>query len=1153
MNARLRKIISTLLFFVMLLSFTFPLASCGGDGEDEPGGGDTPGGETGDGTGTGGDNKPDPDNTPSTATYTVTVKSAYGRLLDDIVVYIHDEASPNDYSTEGRARLDKTGTATFTLDTKKTYSVLVEGAPDGYVIEDKYFFDSSRCANIKLASAPRTDEDFDDVDYYEVGDVIHDFTLTATNGKTYTVSEVLKNQQMLMINLWYSTCGPCVNEFPYIAKAYKSYNELHGNAGTNIVEIFAINDYGESINTIKDFKVNITDEFGNVSTESLPFPTFKAEANGYERGSFFAKFTGGISGNKGYPTTIFIDRAGVICCIEVGSVPNDKAFTNAFDHFTAANYDQKLVDSIGEFTPIVKPNVDAPSMDEIDDVLTGNYRGTDDKIDVSYRFDDAEFNWPYIVTEMGGEACLRPSNKDIDSSYSILYADVYMKAGDALAFEYFCSTLKTNMAQDAMVIIVNGKNIMEIAGYSGQTVTWETCFPYVAQHDGVYEVAFAYIKDDSDYIGEDGVFIRNLRVVDDSEIDEDTYIFRYAAENRNEDGDGYENYVEVFYNENDGYYHVGSVNGPLLLAQLVDTYSRFDSSKTVFERLYASVDEYGNNVFMVNGVNCFLQMEKYGNYAANSALPGHCPVNQELATYLKAYADQYDLTVGQMPGENVWLQLCCYYDAYGPTAVAYPDPIKGLSTFSAYELKLDTTTTVTYNTIVVPRGYLYKFTPEESGVYRITSYSTMPNEAIVGWIFKTDDNGTQGLAGDRVFYEDSEKLERIVPELVFDGYKVVCPVCHADVIFRKEFNADGTEKVITSVECSDPACIDPATEERTVITDLSAKESVYSIDRLNVSMATYMEAGKDYYVAIAFHTVEQLGSIDFDIKYIGESFDKFVIASPGHFTYELGENGEMGETIAGGIDVKLCDIDGCTDCADMAAKCGVSADTKYYHSVNEDGTLGYLVFADFHMYTGILPSMSIIDANNNHGFDFTSNPAKSTEDEIAENFYKTMIEIGRQALYATWGTGMTEEEKDEVWVSYCMDEVLRGNTNGLKDLEDSETIIAEALEWAAFVNSEGEKYLMTIWGDKFEENWEFYKMDDIKVGIYHGDNSDYTNAINAYAALMLNEQDHPERQGCVAVDAQLAHILQMFIDRHSFEGVKDAWIKFCYYYVELGA
>ena len=389
--------------------------------------------------------------------------------------------------------------------------------------------------------------------------------------------------------------------------------------------------------------------------------------------------------------------------------------------------------------------------------------------------------------------------------------------------------------------------------------------------------------------------------------------------------------------------------------------------------------------------------------------------------------------------------------------------------------------------------------------------------------------------------------------LVFDGYKVVCPVCHSDIIYRKEFNDDGTEKVITSIECSDPGCVDPETEERTVITDLSAKESVYSIDRLNVSMATYMEAGKDYYVAIAFHTVEQLGSIDFDIKYIGETFDKFVIASPGFFTYELGENGEMGETIAGGIDVKLCDVDGCADCADMAAKCGVSADTKYYHAVNEDGTLGYLVFADFHMYTGILPSMSIMDANKNHGFDFSSNPAKSQKDEEADNFYKTMIEIGRKALYATWGTGMTDEEKDEVWVSYCMNEVLRGNTDGLKGLEDSEEVIAQALEWAEFVNNEGVNYLKNLWGSEFDAKWADYQMEDIKKGIYHGDNSDYTDAINAYAALMLNEQDHPERQGCVAVDAQLAHMLQMFIDRHSFEGVKDAWTKFCYYYVELGA
>lgn len=1157
-----KRIISAILVVAMLLCSALALASCGGGGDDSgkctshvDNNGDGICDTEGCGEAVEGENPPD--DTQKTATYTVTVKTAYGMPLDKAVVYIHDEASSNPSSSEGRARVDKNGVATFTLDTSKTYSVFLidgEGIPDGYTVEDKYMFDSQRRADIRLHSAPRTDETIDEADDYEVGDVIHDFSITDINGKTWKVSEVLKEQQMLLLNFWYVECSACVTEFPYMIKAYNDYNALHGNDGKNIVEIFAINDHADPIGQIRDFTVPVTDELGNTTYEPLSFPSFKAENSNYLSYSFIRKFFEDDS-STGYPVSVFIDRAGVICCIEVGAVTNAKAFTNAFDHFTAADYDQKLVDSIAEFTPITIPTVDAPTSDEIDEALSGtNYR-TGEKIEVNYRFDDAELNWPYIITEIGGEICLRPSNKDIDNSYAILYADVYLEAGDALAFDYFSSTQSSNSGEDYMVLIVNGKDIYTISGYDGQDVNWKTCYTYVAQHSGTYELAFAYIKDSADYVGEDAVFIKNLRVTSSDDIDVETYIFRYAAENENSDGDGYQNYVQVFYNESDGYFHVGSVNGPLLLAQLVDTYTQFDRSKTVFERLYANTDDYGEVVFMIDGVNCFAQMEKYGNYASNSSIPGHVPVTLELREYLEAYVNLFRREVGESASENLWLQLCCYYDAYGNGVEQMEDPIKGLSTFSAYDAVLDTEMTVTYDSIVVPRGYLYKFVPTVSGAYRITSYA---DSAVVGWIFTTDEDGESGRAGNRILYLDSELGERIVPELVFDGYKVVCPNCQKDVIFKKEYDEHGAEVVIESVECSDPVCVDPTTELPTVITDLSGKEDIFSIDYKNISMAAYLEAGKSYYIAIAFHTVEELGSFNFDLKYIGETFDKFVLASPGLFTFEMDENGAMGETIAGGIDVKLCDVDGCADCADMALKSGKPTGTKYYHSVNKDGTLGYIVFADFHLATdifnhNIVSMISYIENGKQiYGFDFTDNPGKSDLDREAETFYDTMIKYGQEALYVSWGTGMTDEEKDEVWLSYCMNEVILGNTNGLKDLEEADALIAQAIEWAEFVKEKGIDYLEALWGDDFDEKWSYYQMDDIIAGIYHGDNSNYTDVMMAYADNMLNEADHPERQGCLAVDEQLAHILQMFMDKHTFDGVKDSWIKFCYYYEMLG-
>ena len=45
----------------------------------------------------------------------------------------------------------------------------------------------------------------------------------------------------------------------------------------------------------------------------------------------------------------------------------------------------------------------------------------------------------------------------------------------------------------------------------------------------------------------------------------------------------------------------------------------------------------------------------------------------------------------------------------------------------------------------------------------------------------------------------------------------------------------------------------------------------------------------------------------------------------------------------------------------------------------------------------------------------------------------------------------------------------------------------------------------------------------------------------------------PELEGCVAVNAELATLLQKLMDKYTFEGVDDSWTKLCFYYQHLGA
>jgi len=280
---------------------------------------------------------------------------------------------------------------------------------------------------------------------------------------------------------------------------------------------------------------------------------------------------------------------------------------------------------------------------------------------------------------------------------------------------------------------------------SGDGDGWETCYPYVALEDGVYELSLCYLKDTGSDVGDDTIYIDNLRVVEDLDlIDKETYIFRHAVNDFNDLGSGYNSYVDVVLGA-DGYYHVGSADGPILLANLMSG-SRF-GDMSVWNMAY-------NGLIVVDGKDYVDDIEKFANYSINSKMYGYCSVNEELRQILEKVAEAVGIEVGN---EDQWLQMCVYYDAYGTGGKQMEDPIKGLAPFSAYEAKLDIANSVTYTQIIMPRGYLFKFTPEESGVYRITSYSTEAgivsgvDYAVDAWIF----NENHELM---FTYEHSEKM-----------------------------------------------------------------------------------------------------------------------------------------------------------------------------------------------------------------------------------------------------------------------------------------------------------------------------------------------------------------------------------------------------------
>ncbi len=672
---KLQKILALILAAVLVLS----MAACTDNG--------------GDPTGT--------DNAQSgqTVTYVITVQSVGGLPLDGLDVYIYGDNTLTDLKQFGKT--DASGKAEITTTAGAGDVAVLSGVPKGYEVKDCYPLTGVQ-TNITLTSALIKDGNLADVpgdQPLSLGDVMYDFTVTDSDGTEVTLSQMLQEKDMVLLNFWYTTCTWCLKEFPYMEQSYQTYQDKVG--------IIALNPY-ETNDVIASFK-----ESNGLSFNMANCP-----------GSFPQAF-----GVTGYPTSEVVDRYGIICLIESGGLTSVTPFNNTFEFFSGENYKQQLCPGgIADITVAVKPTYTMPSSEELAAVLNQG------DITVTYSAEtgeDGEYSWPFILDEEKKAACA--SNKGIENSYAILYATVHLQAGQAVGFDYLSSCAS---GTDVLYVIVDGEDIYQISGVAEEGA-WAKCYPWVAQTEGDYEVALCYMKGSGDAAGDDTVYVRNFRVVDAKDVDTPSYIPRQAAVENDTDY----TYATIVYNEKDGYYHVGSTNGPLLLATLND-YSQFSEEKTV-------LDMITDGDVVVDGHNYYDDILPFCSYASNSSLFGVCTVNKDLAEYLKIVAD----VAGFTDDENEWLKICYYFEAYGTNGVQLQDPIAGLAPFSAYEAKLGknvSTNYYYYDRTIIPRGTFAQFVPTTSGVYRITS-RTDSNSSVEGWIFNRD-------MEELVVYEMDERL-----------------------------------------------------------------------------------------------------------------------------------------------------------------------------------------------------------------------------------------------------------------------------------------------------------------------------------------------------------------------------------------------------------
>ena len=866
------RLLALLLVCCLLFSSLSILTACGGgsEGGGESGGGSEGGSQGGNGTeggsgngngsgneggnqgGTGGDQ-------PATSKYEVAVKSLTGASLGGIGVFVYNDVeSFNNGIPRTFKNLDSNGLASFDLPASDKYVISLTTTMQGYNVAPYYELEAK--TSIILTTSVISNTDLTGVSY-TTGNVMRDFTVTDTDGNEFTLSEVLKEKSGVLINFWFVSCGPCATEFPYMNTAYGNYRDD--------IEIIAIAPSSQAGNTsnaaIKAYKEDMGLDFRFAY---------------YDDTALIRAF-----GVSAYPTSVFVDKYGVICLIEEGAVTSEKPFNAAFAHFSSDKYEQKLFDSIGELVPVDKPDVTMPPSADIEAAINGDNLATDeadDKIDATYKPEEqpgsAEYSWPFLVGEKDGKPCVYASNSGKDGSFAMLYSYVTLKAGEALAIDYYAST---EYGEDNLFIIVNGKDVLQISGDSSDE-GWKTCYPYVASEDGEYEVVFAYIKSDGTDFGEDTVYLTNYRIVKESAVDAKTYIPRFAATNL-VNGLYYSDYADVVYNEADGYYHVGDKNGPLLLVDLMGP-TRFN--KTPVVTIIGTSDEQTG--IQVNGVSIYGTVIKYCNYASNASLglTGYSPVTKELRECLIAIAEAMGLGVlGNIAPETEWLAMCEYYDAYGTNGVQMEDPIKGLAPFSAYDTVLNDPDDKTnfpnkfvYDRIIMPRGFKAKFVPEEDGVYLIASKSSYEVNA---WIFLEDNS-------QYVSYINNDR---------------------------------------------------------------------FASDLDNCYMLAYLEAGKAYYIDIAFYEVTQFGTINYSIRKVGEAgygteddFYRFGKASDTAHTYDP-EDPNF-EIIDGGITVEY----------DRA--------TDRYYEVWTNGDRGGILYADFMLPTYMFGEATLLDVLEQGGFNF---------------------------------------------------------------------------------------------------------------------------------------------------------------------------------------
>ena len=159
-------------------------------------------------------NEPAPTEAAPNSVYTVTVRTAGGMALPNVDVYIYADSSLTDLVQYGKTNDE--GILALSMAESDSYAITLSGLADGYAPEAFYGF-TGGVADITVTSSLITGESLSGA-ILGLGDVMYDFTVTTPDGQKITLSEMLQEKEMVLLNFWYTTCSWCIKRHQLLVR-----------------------------------------------------------------------------------------------------------------------------------------------------------------------------------------------------------------------------------------------------------------------------------------------------------------------------------------------------------------------------------------------------------------------------------------------------------------------------------------------------------------------------------------------------------------------------------------------------------------------------------------------------------------------------------------------------------------------------------------------------------------------------------------------------------------------------------------------------------------------------------------------------------------------------------------------------------------------